>query len=58
MDEALRHKAMADALIAVSVDYSVQHYVAFSRACTQVHATAVQTQAATLTRAARPDLYR
>lgn len=45
LDDAMRHKPMADALVSVTVDYSVEWYVVFRRACTRVHGVAVQTQA-------------
>ena len=41
--DALDKKPLADALIEVTVDGYFQYFVLFSRACTQVYGTAVET---------------
>jgi hypothetical protein len=43
--DALDKKKIADALVDVTVDGYFQYFILFSRACTQVHGTAVQTTA-------------
>lgn len=42
--DAMKKKPIADAMIEVSVDYYFQWWILFSRACTQVHGTAVQSK--------------
>lgn len=42
--DALHTKILADALIEVTVDGYFQYFVLFSRACTQVYGTAVETK--------------
>lgn len=40
--DALRTKILADALVEVTVDSYYQHFILFSRGCTQVHGMAVK----------------
>ena len=42
--DALDKKKIADALVEVTVDGYFQYFIFFSRACTQVYGTAVQTK--------------
>jgi hypothetical protein len=42
--DALDKKKMADALVEVTVDGYFQYFIVFSRACTQVYGTAVETK--------------
>jgi hypothetical protein len=42
--DALDKKKIADALVEVTVDGYFQYFILFSRACTQVYGTAVQTK--------------
>lgn len=44
VDDALRMKPLADALVEVTVDGYYQHFILFSRACTQVYGIAVETK--------------
>lgn len=42
--DALHTKVMADALVDVTVDGYYQHFIVFSRACTQVYGMAVESK--------------
>lgn len=42
IEDALRTKPLADALVEVTVDGYYQYFILFSRACTQVYGTAVE----------------
>ena len=42
--DAMKQKPMADAMIEVTVDFYWQWWILFSRVCTQVHGTAVQSK--------------
>ena len=44
VEEAMKLKPYADAMINVTVDYYSQFWILFSRFCTQVHGTAVQSK--------------
>ncbi len=44
VEDALRMKPLADALVEVTVDGYFQYFILFSRACTQVYGTAVETK--------------
>ena len=44
VEDALRTKPLADALVEVTVDGYFQYFILFSRACTQVYGTAVETK--------------
>ncbi|MET0516724.1 MAG: hypothetical protein ABW047_15510 [Nitrospiraceae bacterium] len=44
VEEAMKLKPYGDAMIEVTVDYYFQWWILFSRACTQVHGTAVQSK--------------
>lgn len=44
LDNTLDKKKIADALVEVTVDGYFQYFILFSRACTQVYGTAVQTK--------------
>ena len=44
MANAMRTKPLGDAMVEVTVDYYFQWWILFSRACTQVHGTAVQSK--------------
>ncbi len=44
IEDALHTKPLADALVEVTVDGYYQHFILFSRACTQVYGTAVETR--------------
>lgn len=44
MADAMRTKPLADAMVEVTVDYYVESWILFTRHCTQVHGTAVQTK--------------
>ncbi len=42
--DALRTKILADALVEVTVDGYYQHFILFSRACTQIYGMAVESK--------------
>ncbi|MBP8103004.1 MAG: hypothetical protein KAY79_02155 [Nitrospira sp.] len=44
VEDALRTKPLADALVEVTADGYFQYFILFSRACTQVYGTAVETK--------------
>ena len=44
VEDALHTKPLADALVEVTVDGYFQYFILFSRACTQVYGTAVETK--------------
>ena len=44
IEDALRTKPLADAMVEVTVDGYFQYFILFSRACTQVYGTAVETK--------------
>ncbi|HQR14712.1 MAG TPA: hypothetical protein PKW52_12600 [Nitrospira sp.] len=44
VEDALRTKPLADAMVEVTVDGYFQYFILFSRACTQVYGTAVETK--------------
>ncbi len=44
VDDALRTKPLADAIVEVTVDGYFQYFILFSRACTQVQGIAVETK--------------
>ena len=44
VEDALRTKPLADAMVEVTVDGYFQYFVLFSRACTQVYGIAVETK--------------
>ena len=44
VDDALHKKPLADALIEVTADGYWQYFILFSRVCTQVYGTAVETK--------------
>lgn len=44
IEDALRTKPFADALVEVTVDGYFQYFILFSRACTQVYGTAVESK--------------
>lgn len=44
VDDALRTKPLADAIVGVTVDGYFQYFILFSRACTQVQGIAVETK--------------
>lgn len=44
VNDALRTKILADALVEVTVDGYYQHFILFSRACTQVYGMAVESK--------------
>ncbi len=44
IEDALHTKPLADALVEVTVDGYYQYFILFSRACTQVYGTAVESK--------------
>ena len=42
--DAMKKKPLGDAMIEVTVDYYFQWWILFTRACTQVHGTVVQSK--------------